>query len=177
MLDTFDKNRLQQMQPDDISDSLEGGSIVFFPESPVQIPSAEDLAFIRQELPDLLRLKNVSYHPEAGRIRGLDKANPELAERVKRILLDVSDNIADFLTKNAPRLVDNWTVGTCSFRPIEEQGRKLGRNLQFQTHRRTGKKTGRARQQRVSAYRRRRLWSYQRRPDSQVFYQRQSNGR
>ena len=125
MLDTFDTDRLQQMQPDDISDSLESGSIVFFPESPVQIPSAEDLAFIRQELPELLRLKNVSYHPEAGRVRGLDEADPEMAERVKRILVDVSDNIAGFLAKKAPRLVDNWTVGTCSFRPIEEQGRKL----------------------------------------------------
>ena len=125
MLDTFDTNRLQQMQPDDISDSLERGSIVFFPQSPVQIPPAEDLAFLRQELPGLLRLKNISYHPEVGRIRGLDDADPELAERVKRILLGVSDNIAAFLTRNAPRLVDNWTVGTCSFRPIEEQGRKL----------------------------------------------------
>jgi hypothetical protein len=125
MLDSFDTNRLRQMQPDDISDSLESGSVVFFPQSPVSIPSAEDLAFIRQKLPELLRLKNVSYHPEAGRVRGLDDADPELTERVKRILLGVSDNIADFLTRNAPRLVDNWTIGTCSFRPIEEQGRKL----------------------------------------------------
>jgi 3-deoxy-D-manno-oct-2-ulosonic acid (Kdo) hydroxylase len=125
MLDTFDTNRLQQMQPDDISDSLERGSVVFFPESPVPIPLADELAFIRQELPELLRLKNISYHPEAGRVRGLDEADPEVAKRVTRILVDVSDNIADFLAKNTPRLVDNWTVGTCSFRPIEEQGRKL----------------------------------------------------
>jgi len=125
MLDTFDTNRLQQLQADDISDSLERGSVVFFPQSPVQIPSAEDLLFIRQELPKLLRTKNISYHPEAGRIRGLDEADPELAERVKNILVGVSDNIADFLTRNAPRLVENWTVGTCSFRPIEEQGRQL----------------------------------------------------
>ena len=125
MLDTFDSNRLQHLQPDDISDSLERGSVVFFPQSPVQIPCAEDLAFIRQELPELLRLKNVSYHPEAGRIRGLDEGDPQLVERVQRILLGVSDSIADFLAKNAPRLVDNWTVGTCSFRPIQEQGRDL----------------------------------------------------
>ena len=125
MLDTFDTDRLQHLQADDISDSLERGSVVFFPQSPVPIPSADDLLLIRRELPELLRLKNISYHPEADRVRGLDEADPELAARVKRILVEVSNNIADFLTAYAPRLVDNWTVGTCSFRPIEEQGRKL----------------------------------------------------
>lgn len=125
MLDTFDNERLNHLQADDISDSLERGSVVFFPESPVPLPSAEDLAFIRQELPELLRLKNISYHPETGRIPGLGKVDAQLAERVKRILVSVSNDIAAFLSKNAPRLVDNWTVGTCSFRPIQEQGRDL----------------------------------------------------
>ncbi|MBT8436997.1 MAG: Kdo hydroxylase family protein [Gammaproteobacteria bacterium] len=125
MLDTFDNERLNHLQADDISDSLERGSVVFFPQSPVPLPSAEDQAFIRQELPELLRLKNISYHPETGSIPGLGKVDAEVAERVKRILVSVSDNIATFLAKNAPRLVDNWTVGTCSFRPIQEQGRDL----------------------------------------------------
>ena len=125
MLDTFDTDRLQHLQADDISDSLERGSVVFFPQSPVALPSSDDLLLIRRELPELLRLKNISYHPEADRVRGLDEADPEMAARIKRILVEVSDNIAGFLTAHAPRLVDNWTVGTCSFRPIEEQGRKL----------------------------------------------------
>ena len=94
MLDTFDTNRLQHLQPDNISVSLERGSVVFFPQSPVSVPSTEDLFLIRQELPELLRLKNISYHPEAGRVRGLDEADPELAARVKSILVEVSDNIA-----------------------------------------------------------------------------------
>jgi hypothetical protein len=125
MLDTFTTDRLQQHQADEISDSLERGSVVFFPESPVPVPDMEDLNFIRQELPDLLRGKNISYHPEVDQIRGLDEADPEVAARVRRILVGMSDNIAQFLARNAPRLVENWTVGTCSFRPIEEQGRQL----------------------------------------------------
>ena len=125
MLDTFTTDRLQQHQADEISDSLERGSVVFFPESPVPVPDMEDLNFIRQELPDLLRGKNISYHPEVDQIRGLDEADPEVAARVRRILVGMSDNIAEFLARNAPRLVENWTVGTCSFRPIEEQGRQL----------------------------------------------------
>lgn len=125
MLETFDTDRLERLQPDDISDALEGGSIVFFPKSPVPLPADDDLSFLRQELPQLMRLKNVSYHPESDRIPGLGKVDAEVAERVKRILVSVSDNIATFLSESAPRLVQNWTVGTCSFRPIQEQGRNL----------------------------------------------------
>ncbi len=125
MMDTYDGGRLKQLKPDELSDSLERGSIVFFPESPVPLPSEEDLSFIRLELPKLIRRKNISYHPEVGQIRGLDSEDAELVARVNRILVTVSDSIADFLRKSAPRLTDNWTVGTCSFRPIEEKGRNL----------------------------------------------------
>ena len=125
MLDTFDRNRLNDLQPYELSDSLERGAIVYFPESPVSLPSPEDLEFIRQELPNLIKLKNISYHPEAGRIRGLDSDDAEVVERVNRILLGVSDDIADFLRRVAPNFTDHWTVGTCSFRPMQEQGRNL----------------------------------------------------
>jgi len=125
MLDTFDDARLQQLQPDEMSDSLERGSLVFFPQSPVALPAAEDLEFFRQELPNLLKHKNISFHPEDGRTRGLDSADAGVVERVNRILKTVSDDIAAFLGKTAPRLTNNWTVGTCSFRPMEEKGRDL----------------------------------------------------
>ena len=125
MLDTFNDERLQKMQPDELSDSLERGSVVFFPESPVALPEAEDLDFFRQELPKRLKLKNISFHPEDGRTRGLDGDDAEMVERVNRVLINVSDDITAFLSKVAPRLTDNWTVGTCSFRPMQEQGRNL----------------------------------------------------
>ncbi len=125
MLDTFDNDRLQQLQPDELSDSLERGSVVFFPQSPVALPAAEDLEFFRQELPKRLKLKNISFHPEVGKTRGLDSDDAEMVERVNRVLKNVSDDIAGFLGKTAPRLTNNWTVGTCSFRPMQEQGRNL----------------------------------------------------
>jgi hypothetical protein len=125
ILDTFDSGRLQKLQPDELSESLERGSVVFFPQSPVALPAAEDLDFFRQELPQRLKLKNISYHPEDGRTRGLDSDDAEMVERVNRVLRTVSADIAAFLGKTAPRLTDNWTVGTCSFRPLQEQGRDL----------------------------------------------------
>ena len=125
MLETFDQDRLASVEPDELSAALEQGSIVYFPQSPVAIPAVEDLIFIRQELPRLLKLKNISYHPESGKIRGLDSEDREVVNRVTQILLSVSDDIASYLQQMMPRLTRDWTVGTCSFRPIEEQGRNL----------------------------------------------------
>ena len=125
ILDTFDTDRLQRLQPDEMSDALERGSIVYFPQSPVALPDAADLEFFRQELPRRLKRKNISLHPEDGRTRGLDSDDAEMSERVTRVLKTVSDDIAAFLAGVAPRLTENWTVGTCSFRPMQEQGRDL----------------------------------------------------
>ncbi|MDX1554746.1 MAG: Kdo hydroxylase family protein [Xanthomonadales bacterium] len=125
MLETYHQQRLNHAGADDLSDALERGRIVFFPRTPVAPPPQDDLDFIREELPRRLKLKNISYHPEADRIRGLDSDDDALAERVRRILVGVSDGIAHFLEKHAPRLTENWTVGTCSIRPIEEKGRNL----------------------------------------------------
>ena len=125
MLETFDQHRIERLQPDDISDSLERGSIVYFPQSPVALPAPDDLEFLREELPALLKLKNISYHPESGRVHGLDAGNAETSQRVTRILRQVSDDIAAFLSTAAPRLIANWTVGTSSFRPLQERGRNL----------------------------------------------------
>lgn len=125
MLDTFDDERLQRLQADELSDSLERGSIVFFPNSPVPLPAPAELEFFREELPKRLKLKNISYHPEDGRTRGLDSDDAELAERVTAVLKNTSDEIAAFLERIAPRLTKNWTVGTCSFRPLQERGRDL----------------------------------------------------
>ena len=125
MLETFDKSRLEKLGADELSDALERGAIAYFPETPVPLPAADDLDFLRQELPGRIRLKNVSYHPEAGKIRGLDSDDAALRERVTRILVRTSEDIAAFLERAAPRLTDDWTVGTCSFRPLEERGRNL----------------------------------------------------
>ena len=125
MLEIFDRERLNQLQTYELSDALECGAIAYFPESPVPLPAAEDLEFLRQELPSLIKLKNISFHPEAGRIRGIDTEDQRVVERVNRILLEVSDGIAHFLQRVTPNLTESWTVGTCSFRPLQERNRNL----------------------------------------------------
>jgi hypothetical protein len=108
----------------ELSDRLEAGEIVYFPTCPLSLPAPAELDFLREELPRLLRLKNVSYHPEAGRVRGIE-GDPVTVERVRRILVDHSRAVQSFLEQSIPSLTRGWLMGTCSFRPIEEQGRDL----------------------------------------------------
>jgi len=123
-LATFNPERLAAAGEYEISDQLEAGEIVFFPTCPVPLPTQEELVFLREELPRLLKLKNISYHPEADRVSGIE-ADPATIERVSHILVGHSRAVRSFLDRTIPSLTRDWVLGTCSFRPIEEQGRDL----------------------------------------------------
>ena len=110
--------------PGPLSDLLEKGRIVYFPESPVAFPGTEDLEFLRRDLPRLLHRKNISYHPEQDRVVGL-RAGREVRRRSLEILRSHSRRVQDFLGKAIAPLARNWTVATSSFRPLQERGRAL----------------------------------------------------
>lgn len=123
MIKTLPLSSLAAAGPRDLSDALERGAIVFFPETPVPVPNARDQAFLRRELGAALNLKNVSYHAEADLVRGL--SDPALAERTRAILVDHSRRVETFLRNALPEFTRSWTLGTCSFRPVQERGRNL----------------------------------------------------
>jgi hypothetical protein len=124
MISTFTRAQLAAAGESDVSDELERGRIVCFPECPVDLPSPEDLEFLRQEMADHLRSKNISYHPEADVIFGIKGAR-EVVERTRRILKEHSARVQAFLRKSIPLLTRDWQVGTSSFRPLQERGRIL----------------------------------------------------
>jgi len=123
LIETYDETRLATAS-NTVGHALEAGKIIYFPDCPIELPNPEDLDILRAQLPRQLNLKNVSYHPEAGRVRGLDKESP-IGELVQKVLINHSDRVSEFLHSVLPGLFDNALVGTCSFRPIEEQGRNL----------------------------------------------------
>ncbi|MFN3484426.1 MAG: Kdo hydroxylase family protein [Planctomycetota bacterium] len=127
MLSTFTRDQLTRLGPTDLSDELEFGRIVHFPECPVELPSPEDLAFLREEMPKRLKLKNVSYHPEADRIFGI-RGDRQVVERTHRILKGHSARVQEFLRRVIPTLARGWRPGTSSFRPLQERGRNLSRH-------------------------------------------------
>jgi hypothetical protein len=107
-----------------VAEALESNHIVFFPRCPIGLPDEATLRYLRSELPARLRLKNISYHPEAGRVTGLD-ADADTGRRVTQILTAHLAEVSAFLHRQLPHLTADWTIGTCSIRPIQERGRNL----------------------------------------------------
>ncbi|HUN73075.1 MAG TPA: Kdo hydroxylase family protein [Steroidobacteraceae bacterium] len=116
--------RIDALLAERIATLLETNHIVYFPRCPIPLPDAATLRFLRSELPSRLRLKNVSYHPEADRLTGLE-ADAATRDRVTAVLREHLRGVTSFLQRVAPDLAAGWTVGTCSFRPIQERGRNL----------------------------------------------------
>jgi hypothetical protein len=123
MIDTFDATRLRDAGPFELGDALEEHRIVHFPECPFALPPEADLDYLRRELPGRLKLKNVSFHPEADRVRGMEAG--EDLDRVGAILRGHSAAVTKFLDERMGHLTRGWRIGTCSFRPIQEKGRDL----------------------------------------------------
>lgn len=124
MLEEFDADRLASTAPDAVGDALEQGNIVMFRPCPIELPADEALERLRTELPRQLKRKNVSYHPEADRVTGLDDDSP-VADLAYEVLSTHRNRVTEFLKSVMPTLAANMRAGTCSFRPLEERGRNL----------------------------------------------------
>lgn len=123
-MDRYPLRNFAAATPDEIQDAMERAEVVYFDRSPVELPDAADLEFMRTGLPRKLQVKNISYHPESQSIPRFDAA-PEVTARMHRILRTHGERVEAFLRRSCPAFAPGWTVGTTSFRSIEEQGRKL----------------------------------------------------
>ncbi len=117
-------NKFDDATSAQIETALESSDVVFFERCPIELPTEADCDFLRSELPDQAKLKNISYHPESDSVPGFD-ASPEITSRVTDILRDHRSRVGEFLTRQLPNLAPGWTLGTSSFRGIEEGGRGL----------------------------------------------------
>ena len=106
------------------AEALERGRIVHFPRCPIALPGADEQEFLRGGLSPFLQSKNVSFYPDADKLSGLQAPAPVLA-RAHDILSAHSTRVRTFLEREMPELTRDWTVGTSSFRPLEERGRGL----------------------------------------------------
>lgn len=124
MLCTVTSEEMGKMTGGQLSDELEKGGIVYFPRCPVELPDDADLDFLRKNLPEHLRRKNISYYPAAGRLTGI-KGNPAVAARAESILKSYSARVEALLRCLMPAFMASARLGTTSFRPLEERGRNL----------------------------------------------------
>lgn len=123
-MDTYPLRPFDNASPQEIEDAMERAEVVFFARPPVELPVDADLDFLREGLPRELQVKNISYHPESDSIPRFEAA-PDVKDRVERILRAHGQRVEAFLRRAVPDFVPGWTLGTTSFRSIEEQGRNL----------------------------------------------------
>ena len=104
---------------------LEAGDILFFPQTPIDIP-AEDLAFLlgHQQV-DGAYHKNIAYRPLEDRITGFDAQDPAISERLRGIMRRYSNDVIGFLRGFLSPYGAQWKVDYASYRPEEEEGRDL----------------------------------------------------
>jgi 3-deoxy-D-manno-oct-2-ulosonic acid (Kdo) hydroxylase len=106
---------------------LEGGDILYFPETPVPI-SQEDIAFLLgQQQVDSSLHKNIAYKPMIDKLSGVDTktADAEAVARLQSIMRKYSQSVVAFLTGFLSPYRERWELDYASFRPQEEQGRDL----------------------------------------------------
>jgi len=105
---------------------LEGGEILYFPETPVPIPQ-DDLTFLldQQQTNSSLH-KNIAYKPKVDVLSGVDtKTEGQAAVRLQSIMRQYSKDVVIFLTGFLSPYRGKWELDYASFRPQEEEGRDL----------------------------------------------------
>lgn len=123
-MDRYALRDFSQASPTEVENAMERAEVVFYDRCPVELPNEADLDFMRSGLPRELQVKNISYHPESDSIPRFDAA-PDVKDRIERILRTHGQRVEALLRRTCPDYVPGWTLGTTSFRSIEEQGRKL----------------------------------------------------
>lgn len=106
---------------------LEAGGILYFPQTPITIPS-DDLQFLLgQQQADSSLHKNIAYKPNIDKLSGVDTktADAQAVARLQSIMRQYSKNVTAFLTGFLSPYKANWQLDYASFRPQEEEGRDL----------------------------------------------------
>lgn len=104
---------------------LEAGDIIFFPETPIPIPT-DDLAFLlgHRQVGGAYH-KNIAYRPLEDRITGFDSQDSSGSERLRGVMRRYSNDVIAFLRTFLAPYEARWKVDYASYRPEEEQSRDL----------------------------------------------------
>jgi hypothetical protein len=108
-------------------EQLEFGHILLFTETPFPL-NAIDRQFLLDVRQSSARYhKNISYRPGEDRIRGIDRYGIDV-ETLRDIMRTYSRNVSAFVRTFLSPYAKGVRLDFASFRPIEEQGRKMPLN-------------------------------------------------
>ncbi|MCE0483644.1 MAG: Kdo hydroxylase family protein [Methylacidiphilales bacterium] len=106
-------------------ESLEDGTILFIPTLPCEM-ARQDLEFLHSlEQSDTATHKNISYRPKEDILHGFSASKPEEEKRMHRIMRTYSRGVVAMLGKLLFHYADKWSLDYASYRPYEEENRKL----------------------------------------------------
>lgn len=105
--------------------ALESGDILFFPTTPFPLSESDRAFLIEQRQVDASYHKNISYRPAEDRLKGIDQKDPDARQRMHAIMRGYSQRAIDFVATLLPKYAKSWKIDFASFRPNEEQGRRI----------------------------------------------------
>jgi len=106
---------------------LEAGDILFFPQTPIVLPSGDIEFLLGQQQTDSSLHKNIAYKPQLDALTGVDARTADAAAvaRLQAIMRSYSRAVTEFLSGFLTPYARQWKLDYASFRPQEEQGRDL----------------------------------------------------
>ncbi|HEY9791265.1 MAG TPA: Kdo hydroxylase family protein [Candidatus Obscuribacterales bacterium] len=110
---------------DAAAEFLESGGVIFFPESPFRRSPQDNRFLLSQHQKDAAYHKNIAYRPAEDKITGLQKAGAAELETLRRIMADYTRQSMELVEEVFPAYQDGYKLDFASYRPIEEQGRKM----------------------------------------------------
>jgi len=117
-------DRFDSLAPYELTDHLERGQVLMFPTPPLELPSDEELRFLKEQTPEYHTRKNISYYPQAQRVLGI-KAPPDIEQRTQAILMEYQQRVEACLKKLIPSFTPGWRSATSSLRVFEENNRGI----------------------------------------------------
>lgn len=102
---------------------LEEGRVLFFPQTPFEIPEADLTFLLSLRQSDSRHHKNISYRPRQDVLRGFSSKRPEEVRRLHEAMRNYSTRVTRFLAELLPPYAAHWSLDFASFRALEEAGR------------------------------------------------------
>jgi hypothetical protein len=104
---------------------LETGDILYFPKTPFVLTAEERTFLLTQKQIDASYHKNISYRPAEDRLKGVDQSDANERARMHDVMRAYSTRAIGFASTFLSRYAADWKIDFASFRPIEENGRKV----------------------------------------------------
>jgi hypothetical protein len=105
-------------------EQLEAGHILLFTETPFRLKRDDRQFLLNVRQSNANYHKNISYRPCENRIRGVNRHGTDV-ERLRNIMRAYSQNVSAFISTFLAPYAGGLRLDFASFRPIEEQGRKM----------------------------------------------------